>query len=176
MKILNQIGIVPESMFPYDTKNSKQPDDNIKLAATKYRINAYARVHTILCLKKALWHSGPCYLSVPVYNFSKRMWKKNEGDKLIGGHAMAIVGYNPDGFIIKNSWGPNWGANGYTIFPYDDWGMQNEVWTIVDADSNTVKPYKMTALEWFRKNWIALTISLAGIVLVLSLVIVAIKN
>jgi Papain family cysteine protease len=35
------------------------------------------------------------------------------------GHAITIVGYNADGFIIKNSWGPNWGNKGYAVVSYD---------------------------------------------------------
>jgi hypothetical protein len=30
-----------------------------------------------------------------------------------GGHAVAIVGYRPDRFIIRNSWGTGWGDNGF---------------------------------------------------------------
>ncbi len=30
-----------------------------------------------------------------------------------GGHAVAIVGYYKDGFIIRNSWGTGWGDNGF---------------------------------------------------------------
>lgn len=29
-----------------------------------------------------------------------------------GGHAMYLVGYNPDGFIVRNSWGKWWGDDG----------------------------------------------------------------
>lgn len=35
------------------------------------------------------------------------------------GHAITIVGYNDKGFIIKNSWGPDWGNNGYAVMSYD---------------------------------------------------------
>jgi hypothetical protein len=30
-----------------------------------------------------------------------------------GGHAIAIVGYTPDRFIVRNSWGTAWGDNGF---------------------------------------------------------------
>jgi hypothetical protein len=36
-----------------------------------------------------------------------------------GGHAVTIVGYNQDGFIIKNSWGTGWGDKGYAVISYD---------------------------------------------------------
>jgi C1A family cysteine protease len=37
------------------------------------------------------------------------------------GHAIAIVGYTRDGFIIQNSWGDNWGKGGFALLPYEDW-------------------------------------------------------
>jgi C1A family cysteine protease len=39
-----------------------------------------------------------------------------------GGHAVAIVGYTPDRFIIRNSWGTTWGDQGfgYASFEYAD--------------------------------------------------------
>ena len=30
-----------------------------------------------------------------------------------GGHAVALVGYTPDRFIVRNSWGTGWGDQGY---------------------------------------------------------------
>ena len=30
-----------------------------------------------------------------------------------GGHAVCIVGYTPDYFIVRNSWGTSWGNRGY---------------------------------------------------------------
>ncbi|HEU4619924.1 MAG TPA: N-acetylmuramidase domain-containing protein [Gammaproteobacteria bacterium] len=37
------------------------------------------------------------------------------------GHAFAIVGYTPAGFIVQNSWGPGWGRGGFAVLPYSDW-------------------------------------------------------
>ena len=37
------------------------------------------------------------------------------------GHAILIVGYTHDGFIIQNSWGEDWGTKGFALLPYEDW-------------------------------------------------------
>ncbi|MGP1346202.1 MAG: C1 family peptidase [Phycisphaerales bacterium] len=36
-----------------------------------------------------------------------------------GGHAVTIVGYDQRGFIIKNSWGTDWGDSGYARITFD---------------------------------------------------------
>ena len=38
-----------------------------------------------------------------------------------GGHAFAIVGYTDRGFVVQNSWGPDWGRGGFGILTYADW-------------------------------------------------------
>ena len=30
-------------------------------------------------------------------------------------HAVTVVGYTENAWIIKNSWGPNWGLDGYLL-------------------------------------------------------------
>ena len=46
-----------------------------------------------------------------------------------GGHAIAIVGYTPQGFVIQNSWGPDWGLDGFAFLPYEDFLMHaTDVW------------------------------------------------
>jgi len=36
-----------------------------------------------------------------------------------GGHAVTVVGFNDKGFIFKNSWGEEWGENGYGYLSFD---------------------------------------------------------
>ena len=148
MKILNKIGIVTEKEYPYTSEY--KISDELYNKAKKFKIKGYATVTTVEGLKKALVKNGPCYFTVPVYNYGRRMWKPSQGDKSLGGHAMCCVGYNKQGFIIRNSWGKTWGSNGYTTFPYEDWGLHWEVWTVIDEESG--KPIKLPKKEnWFFK-------------------------
>ncbi|AMO25141.1 C1 family peptidase [Ramlibacter solisilvae] len=45
----------------------------------------------------------------------------DDATEIDGGHAFALVGYNEDGFIVQNSWGPEWGLHGFAVMSYDDW-------------------------------------------------------
>lgn len=136
MKILQSIGCVTEKLYPYGKiENRSQIDEDLIDSAEKYRIKNYAKCNTIESLKQSLIKDGPSYIAVPVFNYGERMWKPKPGESQLGGHAMTIVGYNKDGFVIRNSWGLNWNNNGHTLFPYEDWGLQWEVWTTIDAES-----------------------------------------
>jgi C1A family cysteine protease len=57
------------------------------------------------------------------------------GEALVGGHALAVVGYDESRqrFIIRNSWGASWGEGGYGTMPYAyllDSGLSDDFWTI----------------------------------------------
>lgn len=45
------------------------------------------------------------------------------------GHAVALVGYTKQGFIVQNSWGSSWGAKGFALLPYEDYLLHvTDVW------------------------------------------------
>ena len=69
-------------------------------------------------------------------------WKPNTGDRMLGGHAVTIVGYTKTAFIIRNSWSEQWGDNGYTYYPFTQWGMHREIWTTIDTTTGLVKTPK----------------------------------
>lgn len=57
------------------------------------------------------------------------------GETVKGGHAVVAVGYNDEQrvFIVRNSWGNNWGLNGYCLMPYEyllTAHLTNDFWTI----------------------------------------------
>lgn len=146
-QILQQIGVVPEELYPYNDDESAvtKPSRRLYDVAAKYRITNYARVYTIDGLKRALFELGPCYLSLPLYKNRPEFWIAEEGEECMCGHAVAVVGYTIDGFIIKNSWGDEWNGNGYIIFPYDKWNLHWECWVGI-VQTNKSKKYKKCVL------------------------------
>lgn len=94
-------------------------------------IHEYSLVRSILLLKYALFMNGPCVGALPVYNGEPEFWKERQGDKLQGYHAISIVGYDKEGFIIRNSWGTSFGDKGYTKIKNEEFGKLMEVWTIL---------------------------------------------
>ena len=140
MKLLKTIGICRESSYPYGRIETKfDIPSEIFEEAKEYIIESYARVNTKKTLKECLFTNGPCLIAFPVYNNGPEFWKKkSRHDKMSGGHAVAVVGYNKDGFIIRNSWGTRWGDKGYTLYKYSDWGSHWEIWSTVDVDMDNI--------------------------------------
>ena len=95
-------------------------------------INEYARVHNADALKAALVMNGPCVGALPVYNYDFEFWKKSAvNSTCFGYHAISIVGYDEEGFIIRNSWGDSYGVNGYTKIKFEDRKEIIEMWTVI---------------------------------------------
>lgn len=95
------------------------------------KIGKYCRITTINDLKCALLMNGPCLGALPVYSNEFDFWRNKPGRRLEGYHAISLVGYTSDGFIIRNSWGTEFGFAGYTKIPYDEFNELLEIWTIV---------------------------------------------
>jgi len=136
MKILQKKGIVTEEVYPYGKieKRSRIIESLYKKAKLK-RINGYTQIRGILEWKHALALNGPVYLAVPVFHDNPiDIWNQLPGESLQGYHAMVSVGYNDDEeyFDVRNSWGPRWGIEGHTRFPYSDFGKALELWTVID--------------------------------------------
>jgi len=58
----------------------------------------------------------------------------------MGGHAVCAIGFDDKKqcFIVKNSWGPTWGVNGYFYMPYKytaDTNLADDFW-IIQAVTN----------------------------------------
>ena len=100
--------------------------------AGNLKIKEYALIRNAIDLRTALVMNGPCVGALPVYSDRQEFWNRWPGDSFYGYHAISIVGYNVEGFVIRNSWGTSFGSNGYTVLKYEDFNKLLEVWTIVE--------------------------------------------
>jgi len=136
MQILTELGACSEKMCPYSSSNCTSIVD----ADRQHKIKGYARIRTMNMLKMALNIVGPCLITFPVFNHTASMWKQHREEENLGGHALAVVGYNAVGFILRNSWGKYWENKGHCMYPYSDWGYHEEIWC--NADELAYEHYK----------------------------------
>ena len=155
--ILANKGVCSESSYSYNNFVSNPDPNNINPSnlstsvikeANKFRTSNSVLVETINNLKTALYLHGPCIIGTLVYYpMNKRMWiptnPNNLNENLAGGHCMAIVGYNNNGFIIRNSWSNMWNPlnisdmKGHDYLLYEDFKYatqeyNGEIWSTTD--------------------------------------------
>ena len=85
-----------------------------------------------------------CSVAGTTGKIAGRILDCKSGEAMIGGHAVAAVGYNDADqcFIVRNSWGAKWGRKGYCFMPYaylTDPDLAADFWTIrmVEIPSDT---------------------------------------
>ena len=161
MKVLNKKGVPPEDCWKYAVHQTDEPCPNADELAMPYRIKSYSYLETPDEMRESLFINGPFVAGVDVYENAWTVAEKSgkipmpdKADKVAGGHAICIVGYD-DGrqlFKFKNSWGTSWGAKGYGFLPYEYLKkFSNDNWSAKDllADVN-VKAFIRTVLSRLR--------------------------
>lgn len=153
MKILQKRGCCSNYKLPYDKKVEPTViSTGCDRDAANYKVGTYYQLNTVDELKEALYENGPCCITFNVYNKSKQMWKQEPGDKYHGSHAMTVVGYKNDKFIIRNSWGKDWGNKGYTEYKFKDFGAHLELWTCADQRGSSKIKYDNDDRKKKKKN------------------------
>lgn len=121
-------GICTESLHPYTSLLSNAPSDEAYLDGEKRRITKALNVNIKEDdIKSAIQEGYPVAISLKIYDsfntttgFVKRPTKSEIESADFGYHAMVIVGYSDDTkfFVVRNSWGKEFGDNGYCYIPY----------------------------------------------------------
>jgi C1A family cysteine protease len=138
-------GYCPEPEWPYDiTKFAVKPPDTCYKDALKERVSQYLRLTQVEGDLLACLASGfPFVFGFSVYESFESPQVASTGvaqlpgpgEHLIGGHAVAGVGYDLPAktFRVRNSWGPGWGQGGYFTLPFDyllNPSLASDFWTI----------------------------------------------
>ena len=138
-------GAATENLWPYDiSKFRNRPNIDAVNDAKKRKVKLYERVSDFNGVINAIDNGYPVTIGFDVYSSFDSPTVARTGimpypnlkkEKLLGGHAVLIVGYNKnnDTFIVRNSWGKYWGDNGYFYMPFQvikNNTMSGDFWVI----------------------------------------------
>lgn len=152
IKAVNQYGAPLESLWPYIiTRFRTRPTTAAYTDAARRKAGAYQRITTRTAgIKTALNQGYPVVIGFNVYasfegtlnNTTGMMPYPRPGEQLLGGHAVAVVGYDDTlsggRLICRNSWGTSWGDRGYFYMPYqvtDNANMSDDFWIITSVSN-----------------------------------------
>jgi C1A family cysteine protease len=126
---VSMYGVCTEQIWPYKIENyNKQPSPESYADACSRKIVSYNFVETTKDILENLSVHKPVVIGMVVYESFMGVTKENStvpiptlDDKNIGGHAVLIVGHSlpEQKFLIKNSFGTNWGDSGYAYLPFE---------------------------------------------------------
>jgi len=145
-------GIPTESEFSYGTE--EHPSAEVYQSAHGQRLSGFSRIHTIDGVKHALVENGPVFIALPLHNNGPDFWKSDsdQADQPHDFHAVALEGYDTNGFFFRNSWGLDWGNNGCGYLPFSDWNRVVEAWTGLsrkaDVEKTKTSQYSHQEYHW----------------------------
>lgn len=126
LKIMRQQGDVEYDLMPGNhnaarARRNVQPK-NAELAAAAYpnRITSYYKINDEDELKYALYYHGPVAAGMRWYrhcSLDKNYMYTFDPKDNFSGHAVMIVGWGKDYWIVQNSWGKGWGTEGRFYIP-----------------------------------------------------------
>ena len=145
IKSVSKQGACPEKEWPYDiSKFTVKPPAQSYKDAHKDRAVSYTRLsHNLNQMKGCLASGYPFVFGFTVYESFESQTVAQTGhapmpqhnEQVLGGHAVLAVGYDDSHqwFLVRNSWGTQWGMHGYFTLPYAyliDPNLADDYWTI----------------------------------------------
>jgi C1A family cysteine protease len=155
LKAIHAFGIPPERYWPYDVERyDEEPDPFLYAFPNRYRSVRYVRLDLrnktgaeTLAVVKAFLAAG--FPSVFGFAVPSSMSQESDVpyrpafDRSGGGQAVIAVGYDDQrrtggrgALLFRNSWGANWGEDGYgwLPYPYVEAQLAVDFWTVLRPD------------------------------------------
>ena len=175
MKAMVLFGIPPEEYWPYEpSKIDEEPSGFCYSYGQIYQTIKYFRLdtpglpatHLLAQIKMTLVAGLPSMFGLTIYSsiYEEANYKKgyipipHSKDNVQGGHAVVAIGYDDSKIIgtsvgallIRNSWGTNWGEQGYGWLPYDYIlkGLTSDWWSLIKAEWFETKNFGLGLDDW----------------------------
>ena len=145
IKSMSKLGDCPEDEWPYEISHFRErPPAKCYTHARKYKAVLYQKVARNLNQMKGCLATGyPFVYGFTVYDSFDSQEVADTGnvpmpateEQILGGHAVLAVGYDDTNqrFTVRNSWGTEWGMQGYFTMPYAyliDANLADDFWTV----------------------------------------------
>jgi C1A family cysteine protease len=149
IKSVHKQGVCAEDDWKYDIQRfTEKPPASCYQSALDNQALAYQRIpQSLNQLRGCLAHGFPFVFGFTVYESFESAEVARTGDAplpaageaVLGGHAVLAVGYDDATarFLVRNSWGPDWGQGGYFTLPYaylTDRGLASDFWMISQVE------------------------------------------
>jgi len=123
VEFAKKYGFVDEQCFPYVGELTSPCIDAVR-SCDKYYTQDFCIAQTAEGIKREILKNGPVVAVIPVYRdflvYKGGVYQVPEGvSRFQGGHALTVIGWGKDKesgqeyWIVENTWGPEWGINGY---------------------------------------------------------------
>ena len=130
--------------FPAGARDGEEPTPACYKDALDHRLTSYSRVLRDLDQMRGCLAAGyPFVFGFTVYESFETQDMAHSGvlqmpqpdEQVLGGHAVLAAGYDDASqrFIVRNSWGTDWGQAGYFTMPYaylTTRGLASDFWTM----------------------------------------------
>jgi C1A family cysteine protease len=173
MGAMTLFGVPPEEFWPYTDSEAEfdvEPPAFCYSFAQNYQALNYYRLDPpdatadflLTSIKAHLASQLPAIFGFAVYGSiveaaeTGRIPFPVAGDRVEGGHAVMAVGYDDSaripnregesrgGILIRNSWGPRWGEEGYGWLPYEYVleGLATDWWVMLESEWVDTEAFK----------------------------------
>ena len=168
LKYAKKTGIPTERCYPYTGRNDRECNacDNWESIAWKIEDCVYVSPTTD-SFKYAVEEYGPIVVVISVpedwYYYRSGVYEPAyEGNLGWANHAVSIVGWNDtDGcWYVKNSWGQNWGEDGYARVKYGIIEQYNYAYAVTgivahgdEPNGNWINPVSVNCSSEYSENY-----------------------